>query len=406
VLRPLIALALTIAATPACTDANEAKGKPPAKPVVVQVIAAREEHVERAIDITGTLAGAEEVVVSAEVDGRVERIVADLGDVVAAGATIVQLARETPRLQAAQADADYATALARVGVADAGLDDANPDLSSIVRRATADRDEARRILERTQELAAKGVAAQADLDVARTRSVAADAALAAAREEAMANVAVARSRRATLGLAQKRLADTAVKSPVDAVVATRLVSLGELVQPGTPVARVVVVKRLKLRGDVPERYADVVQPGLELDLEVDGVTAPQRAKVARVGPLVDGTSRTFPIEAAIDNANGHFKPGTFARARVVVGADEVVFAVPEVAVSNVAGVAKVFVVDDGVAAERKVQLLRKRGSDALVTGSLKAGEQVIVTAIARLFGGAPVVVETAPPAAPAAGAAK
>jgi mycothiol synthase len=79
---------------------------------------------------------------------------------------------------------------------------------------------------------------------------------------------------------------------------------------------------LKLRGDVPERYADVVRPGLELDLEVDGVTAPHRAKVARVGPLVDGSSRTFPIEAAIDNADGRFKPGTFARARVVVGADE------------------------------------------------------------------------------------
>jgi len=38
--------------------------------------------------------------------------------------------------------------------------------------------------------------------------------------------------------------------------------------------------------------------------------------------------------------------------------------------------------------------LRKRGSDALVTGDLKAGDKVIVTAVARMFAGAPIVVDT------------
>jgi len=334
----LIALTTIVAVLGACGGAD--KGKAPPKPTSVRVLDAKEEQVERVIEITGTLAGAEEVVVSAEVAGRVERVAADLGDVVKTGATLIQLAREAPRLQAALADADYATALARVGADDKGLDAVKPEEASSVRRAAADREEANKNLGRVQELFNKGVAAQAELDIARTRDAAADAAWAAARDEAAANIAVAMSRRASLGLARKSLNDTAITSPVDGVVALRSVALGELVQPGQAVARVVVASELKLRGDVPERYADVVSAGLELEVEVASVGVTTKGKVARVGPLVDAASRTFPIEARLDNTDGKLKPGSFARARVVVGEDEVVFAVPEVAVSNVAGVTR------------------------------------------------------------------
>jgi RND family efflux transporter MFP subunit len=371
-------------------------GKGAGKPTVVRTMEAREEQVERVVEITGTLAGAEQVMVSAEVEGRVERVAADLGDVVNAGGLLVQLAPHVPRLQAAQADADYATALAGVGVDDAHLDAATPDGVASVRRAKADREEAARNLARIQELFDKKVATQSDLDAARTRDVVGDAGFAAARDEAMANIATARSRRAAWGLARKRVSDTSISSPVAGVVAARLVSLGELVKPGQVVAHVVVSDTLKLRGDVPERYADVVVKGLALD--VDGpLSTSARGTVARVGPLVDAASRTFPIEATFDNKDQRLKPGTFARARVVTGLDESVIALPETAVSNLAGVTKVYVVDDGgdapKAVERRVQVLRKRGSDALITGDVKPGDRIIITAIARLFPGAPIEIE-------------
>ncbi|HEY1100807.1 MAG TPA: efflux RND transporter periplasmic adaptor subunit, partial [Myxococcota bacterium] len=334
------------------------------------------------------------------VAGRVEKVAADLGDSVKAGTVLVQLAREAPRLQAAQAEADFVTALARVGVDAAGLDEAKPENAAAVRRAGADREEATKNLQRVEELSRKGVAAQAELDIARTRAAAGEAAWAAARDEAGANIGIALSRRAALGLARKSLNDTSITSPVDGIVAARLVALGELVQPAQPVATVVIARELKLRGDVPERYADVVAEGLELEIDVGALSVVTKGKVARVGPLVDPASRTFPIEARIDNADGRLKPGTFARARVVVGNDEAVFAVPEVAVSNLAGVTKVFVVEDDKAVERPVQLLRKRGSDALITGALKSGDKVVITAIARMFGGADVTVDAGAPPTP------
>ncbi len=400
-----------------CGDPANAGGKNKAggKPVVVRVVSATEERVDRVIEITGTLAGSEQVTVSAEVEGRVDRVVADLGDVVKEGGLLVQLAPQVPRLMAAQADAEYATSLARVGVDpanEAGLDAATPEGVSAVKRALADRDEAKRTLARIQELYDKKVAAIADLDAARTKDAVADAAYAAARDDALANIAVARAKRAALGLANKRVRDTSIVSPVGGVVAARLVSLGELVKAGQPIAQVVVSGTLKLRGDVPERYADVVVKGLALDVEAGPLSTPAHGEVARVGPLVDSGSRTFPIEAVFDNAKGSLKPGSFARARVVTGVDEAVIAVPEVAVASLAGVTRVYVVDDDAdppkAVERRVQVLRKRGSDALVSGELKNGDRVIVTAIARLFPGAPIEIDktNATTTAPAKEAAK
>lgn len=394
----VVFVACGLAACGAADDPAKAKGA--GKPVVVRTVDAREEQVDRVVEITGTLAGAEQVTVSAEVEGRVERVAADLGDVVPQGGLLVQLAPQVSRLMAAQADADYATSLARVGVDDAGLDAAVPEGVAAVRRALADRDDARRGLARMQELFDKKVAAVADLDTARTRDAVADAAWAAARDEARANIAVARARRAALGLAKKRVADTSISSPVAGVVAGRLVSLGELVKVGQPIAQVVVSDTLKLRGDVPERYADVVVKGLALDVEAGPLSTKAKGVVSRVGPLVDAGSRTFPIEAVFDNAGGKLKPGSFARAHVVTGVDEAVIAVPETAVAALAGVTRVYVVDDDSdpprALERRVQVLRKRGSDALVSGELKAGDRVIVTAIARLFPGAPIELDKTP----------
>ncbi len=403
-MRPLALLVVVGVAALGCGGpADGGRGKGAGKAVVVRAVEAQEEKVERVVEITGTLAGAEQVMVSAEVEGRVDRVAADLGDDVKEGGLLVQLGRQVARLQAAQADADYATALARVGVDpsaqsdDAKLDAAGPEGVASVRRAKADRDEANRTLARIQELFDKKVASQSDLDTAHTRDVVAEAGYAAAHDEAVASIAVARSRRAAWGLARKRLADTSIQSPVAGVVASRLVSLGELVKPGQVVAVVVVKDTLKLRADVPERYADVVVKGLSLDVDAGALSTAARGTVARVGPLVDAASRTFPIEAVFDNKEGRLKPGSFARARVVTGLDESVIAVPETAVSNLAGVTKVFVVDDEGGAfkaqERRVQVLRKRGSEALVTGDLKPGDRVITTAIARLFPGAPIELE-------------
>jgi multidrug efflux pump subunit AcrA (membrane-fusion protein) len=118
----------------------------------VRTLPLESEAVERVVEITGTLAGREEVTISAEVDGKVEAVVADLGDAVEAGAVLLQLDRTELRLQVAQARSEYDQALARLGIDGAALDRFDPASHTEVRRTQADLDEAARNLERGRTL--------------------------------------------------------------------------------------------------------------------------------------------------------------------------------------------------------------------------------------------------------------
>ncbi|HLV61577.1 MAG TPA: efflux RND transporter periplasmic adaptor subunit [Fredinandcohnia sp.] len=393
-LAPLASLLLLAAA---CSGGGTERARPRG-PVSVRTIELRAEAVERVVEVSGPLAGLEEVTVSAEVDGRVAAIAADLGDAVDVGAPLLRLDPSELRLQVARAESEYLESLARLGIDDRELGSFDPATQAEVRRTLADLEEARRNLARGEELFGRNLLAQGEVDALRTRVRIAEAAYQQALESARSAFALAKGRKAALSLAQKKLRDATIVSPIRGVVARRLVALGEYIRAGQPVAVVVMTDPLKLQAEIPERYVGQIAPGMEVEIRTAG-SEPHRGTVSRVGPLVSGTSRTFPIEALFERPGKRLRPGVFAAGVVRLGVDEEVFAVPETAISSVAGVTKVFVVEKGVARERSVTLLRKRGSDALVQGGLRDGETLAVTGIARLYDGAPVRVESTEPEA-------
>lgn len=376
----------------ACSEGGGG-GARPRGPVIVRTMELTAESAERVVEVSGPLAGMEEVTVAAEVDGRVEAIVRDLGDAVEAGAALVRLDRSELRLQVARAEAEYLESLARLGIDDDALGSFDPHSQADVRRTLADLEEARRNLARGEELLGRDLLAQGEVDTLRTRLRVAEAAYQQALESARSALAVAKGRRAALSLARKKLRDATIVSPIRGVVARRLVALGAYIRAGQPVAVVVMTDPLKLQAEIPERYVGQITPGMDVEVQVAG-SGRHRGKVSRVGPLVSGTSRTFPVEALFEAPGENLRPGVFATGTIRLGTDEEVFAVPETAISSVAGVHKAFVLVDGKAQARSVNLLRKRGSDALVQGELAAGETLILTGIARLYDGAEVQVES------------
>ena len=103
----------------ACSKAPNAQARPGGDAAVpVQVEQVREESIRRAIDVVGTLAAEDEVTISAEAEGRVERLLADLGDRVRAGQVLLELDREKSQYNLDQQKATLARALASYGAAD------------------------------------------------------------------------------------------------------------------------------------------------------------------------------------------------------------------------------------------------------------------------------------------------
>src|SRR4029453_17623895 len=102
-----------------CADssAEDARGAGPAARRV-KTDAVRQESVRRTLDVVGTLAAEDQGTVSSEVDGVVRRVLADLGDRVASGQTLVEIDREKLQYNLDQQRAAHARALTKYGAAD------------------------------------------------------------------------------------------------------------------------------------------------------------------------------------------------------------------------------------------------------------------------------------------------
>lgn len=337
------------------------------EPIEVRLKPVQALSVERFLELTGTLFGQEEVTVAAKVSGRIVEVNADLGDAVAHGGRLAKVETTDYVLAADEARSAWLAALARLGLRE--LPDGEVDLSSlpVVARAEAQAanalarlERARKLYERTPPLISEQEFAdiQTQSEVARTE-------VRGEEINAQAQLADARVRRAALSLAEKRLADANVIAPAELAIqyriAARMVSIGEYVSAGTPLFRLVAVERVKFRGSVPERFAGQIMVGAPAFLQAEAYPQPFEARVVRVSPAVNPSSRAFEIEIEADNPDGRLKPGGFLRARVRTHIEENARFVPSSALSQFTGVQRLFAVRDGKVIEFKVRIGETRG---------------------------------------------
>jgi multidrug efflux pump subunit AcrA (membrane-fusion protein) len=230
------------------------------------------------------------------------------------------------------------------------------------------------------------------------------------RLQAEATLAEARTLQAQLRMAEQRLHDTlhvapqivrgeepsaAADDPARLYdVAERLVYVGDFVQIGSPLLRLVDADPVKLRAQVPERRLGDVKVDQAAKVRVESYAEPFAGRVWRVSPAVDMTTRNFMVEILIANPDGKLKPGSFATADIEVGR-EMALCVPESSVIAFAGVTKVVLVRDGKAAEQRIELGERSNGLIEVRKGLEAGDQVVVRPSASLTTGTPVTINHA-----------
>jgi membrane fusion protein (multidrug efflux system) len=156
----------------------------------------------------------------------------------------------------------------------------------------------------------------------------------------------------------------------------------------------VTISSLKFAGDVPERFAPLVQVGRPVSIEVEAY--PGQAfpcTITRISPSVDVESRSFQIEASVPNPKGLLKPGFFAKASILTNVERQVPFVPEDAVASLAGVVKVYVVANGKAEERRVKTGQRRDGRVEILEGVKVGETVATSSLGQLAHGTEVQVQ-------------
>ena len=188
-----------------------------------------------------------------------------------------------------------------------------------------------------------------------------------------------------------------IRAPFDGYVSARPVAVGQYVALTNKIATVVKTQILKLQLQVPEGQAARVKLGMEVQATV-AAYADRRftGKVTAVNPAVDPGSRSFIVEAKFPNPDLTLRPGMFATGQIFLpGGEQAVFVPKNAVVSDAAtNSSQVFVIDNGKARLRVVQVLNGEGGQVRVLAGVNGGERVAVNKLADLYEGCPVEVKS------------
>ena len=351
--------------------------------------------IQRQVDLSGTLLSPDQARVSSEVGGIILDVPVQLGSEVRPRDILVRLDTRELQLAVDRAESALRQVEAQLGI-DRGQDKQPPadDQIASIRQAIANRDDARNAFKRAEQLHGRGLMSQVDYDTSETRLKVAEANYQAAIDSIRSLKASLQDRRAAFELAQKKLNDAVVRAPVAGSIAERLVQPGEYIRENTPVATIVQMNPLKLKTAIQERHAGLIRGGQTVEFFVEAF--PDRkfiGKIAYVSPAVDQTTRTFPVEAIVDNPDRVLKPGFFARGTALTKVDANVLAVPETAISTLAGVSTVYVIEHDKARQQQVSLGARQDRLVEIVAGLKGDETLATTNLNQLATGVAVRVE-------------
>jgi len=345
----------------------------------------------------------------------------NVGDFVQQGTVLAKLDENEARLRVREAEAGVVQSQAAVGQAQARLGlsasgsfqagaipevrAANANYEQTVaelRQAEANEKRYRELVE-TGDVSIQNYENYRTLrDTARARVNAAkqqlEAAANAARQNnqaikaAQAGVDAARTQVAT---AQQAVADTIIRAPFSGFVSNRAVAVGEFVTSSTPIITLLRTNPLKLQMQLAEAEVPGITIGMGVSLEVEAFKDRKFAgTVTAVNPAVDPVSRAATIEASVENSGNLLRSGMFATARIAKQGGKVGIFVPRSAVFNdqTTQSYRVFVIQEGVAKLRVVQLGTEEGDSIQIINGINPDEMVATINLPQLYEGAKVEV--------------
>jgi RND family efflux transporter MFP subunit len=361
----------------------------PRQAVNVQTVPVSRISVQRSVDLSGTLVSPDQARVSSEVGGIVRDVLVEIGQDVTVGQELVRLDTTELNLALQRAESALRQTEAQLGIsATRGSQVPSDEQIASVRTAAANRDDARAQLKRAEELISKGLMSRAELDTVQTRVKVSEASYQAALEDVQALKASLQDRRASYDLAKKKVDDAVIRAPVSGAIAERTVQRGEFIREQTPVVTIVRMNPLKLKTGVQEKYANLVRVNQVVQFQVEPYPDEQfQGRIAFISPAIDQVTRTFAAEILVDNPARKLKPGFFAKGEILVALDQGILAVPEEAVLNLAGVASVYLIENGVVRQQTIRLGQKEGKYIEVLEGLKGDEILAASNLNELVTG-------------------
>jgi membrane fusion protein, multidrug efflux system len=320
--------------------------------VLIGTTVAQPRTLEIYEEVVGSLENAMDPKISAEVAGRVIRVLAFTGKKVKRGELLAEIdaqdfeiqsrgdAAETKRLQALLANQE-------------------------------------RIVERQQKLVEQGFISQNALDEALAQR-------AVLREQ----ISAARARAEGTG---RSLGKTKVVAPIDGEIETQVVAQGDYVKVGDPLFALVGMQRMRAHLLFPENAGNRIRPGLKVRLESPAAPGrPIETAIDEIKPTVSAGNRALDAIVRFDSEDGAFRGGGSVNARVVVDVKQGALMIPEQSVVLRPAGKVVYLIADGRATQRIIETGMKQDGLQEVVKGLAPGEVIATDGAGFLSDGAAV----------------
>ncbi|MBP6119662.1 MAG: efflux RND transporter periplasmic adaptor subunit [Giesbergeria sp.] len=335
-----------------------------------EVIALRARSLTQGIPISGAVRAVQSATIKARVAGELQGLSLREGDRVQAGQVVARIDTTETQARVRQAQQQADAARAQVAISQRQFDN-------------------------NQALVAQGFISKTALDTSR-------ASLDAAKASYQAAVAGA-------DVARKSLADTVLKSPIDGMVAQRLVQNGERVAVEARILEVVDLSNLEVEALVPAAEATQVRVGQTATLALEGTQQSLQARVVRISPSAQAGSRAVPVYLAIANMGAlpGLRQGVFVQGTIAAGTVQAL-AVPLDAVRTDQADPYVQVAEGSQVAHRAVQTGKRvqiDGATWVAVQGVPEGSKVLTARVGALPVGTALKLPADTPAALAAPAA-
>lgn len=322
-------------------------------PTTVNVMAAKEMDWSPRISAIGTVVAIKGTTISAEVDGTVREILYTPGANVAAGAPLASLDISIEKAQLHEAE--VAAKWARIA------------------------------FNRAKELSKTKNISVADMDTAETNISQADA---------------------KVEYFQALISKKTFVAPFAGKLGISQVTLGQFLAKGTPIISLQSLSPIYVHFSLPQNQIGQIKEGLAVRVGLDAYPDQLfEGKISAINPGIDPSTRSFRIQATLDNPAHSLRPGMFVSVDVVAERTERKLFIPAAAVLYSPYGDAVFVIEtpsgdshDSSTLSIRQQLVRlgsKQGDFVAVTQGLSAGDQVVATGAFKLMPGMSVVIDNA-----------
>ncbi|MFQ5634277.1 MAG: efflux RND transporter periplasmic adaptor subunit [Gammaproteobacteria bacterium] len=195
--------------------------------------------------------------------------------------------------------------------------------------------------------------------------------------------------------AAARLENSYVRAPFSGTVGLRRISLGDLVGPDTIMTTLDDADTIKLAFTIPETFLSSLEA--DMPIEARSNVYPDRTFVGAVRTIdsrVDAVTRSLTVIAHLPNDENLIRPGMFLTVAVEKERDNVLL-IPEEALVPRQGRQFVFVIEDGKAVERQVELGARAPGLAEVRRGLAPGDTIVTEGTQKVRNGAAVEIVSA-----------